>query len=96
MFRQRDEQYQRPRDAPECLLFTVTSPFLVHLQPASNQSSENALGIKSTIGCVVSDKSLALSELQLPSQPGGFIILTFQDYARSPIRSVLKYSASTS
>ena len=31
-----------------------------------NQSSENALGIKSTIGCVVSDKSLALSELQLP------------------------------
>ena len=67
--------YWIPWSPPLC---SVTSPFLAHAQPPSNQSSENALGIKSTVGCVVSDKSLALSELQLPSQPGGFIILTFR------------------
>lgn len=77
VFRQRDGQYQSPGmlQSASC---SVTSPFLAHAQPPSNQSSENALGIKSTVGCVVSDKSLALSELQLPSQPGGFIILTFR------------------
>ena len=81
MFTQRDQQYQRPRDTPGHILLTAISPFLEHAQPAFQRVLRECFRNKIHNWCVALDKSLALSELQLPSLPGGFIFLTFQDYA---------------
>lgn len=62
-------------------MLTAISPFLEHAQPAFQPVLRECF--RNTIHhcCVTLDKSLALPELQLPSLPGAFIFLTFQDYA---------------
>lgn len=72
---------QRLRDGPEHVLLIAIPPSLTPSLP-SRDCTETASEMKSTSGCVALDKSLALSELQLPSLYSGFIVLTFQDYAR--------------